>query len=888
MAFAAPATCACRMAPPPPLAAASVSGRGRSPSSASSYRAAARWWPGARRGRRRRWAGLRARCAGQSVVKPGSESAAGEGLVGEDPPRPPFDLNLAVVLAGFAFEAYTSPPEDVGWREIDAAECQTVFLSDSFLREVYDGQLVVRLKKGVNLPVMDPWIVISVIDQRRTKEPTWNEEFTFNISLSRENLLQVAAWDANLVTPHKRMGNAGLCLESLCDGSNHNVTVELEGLGGGGTIDVEVRYKSYDDIEREKQWWRIPFVSDFLVKSSLGSALRTVLGSESINASQFVQSAFGQLSSFTYTYLPKPPSLDIRAEAPKRAEESVDNSAGSNELEQYKMDSKASGDDSDCCSEAESTATVVNTEGSSSPNMKETDEYFWKAFTSVLNQNVLQNFGFSLPEVKQLDGFDLLSSLGLKSSEIAEKEYLESGLATVDASISEGHETTPKDAIDVDKEDGTIPIKENLPKEEVQAPFPDVSKVSRDVLSQTENILGALMLLSRSLSPQDKESVMMDDGSNKEDSVKEEQCASDYTDNDDDAVSTEVFTDAQKAEDRQRLFESAETAMEAWAMLATSLGRNSFIKSDFEKICFLDNVSTDTQLKSLKVAIWRDCSRRRLVVAFRGTEQSKWKDLLTDLMLVPAGLNPERLGGDFKQEIQVHSGFLSAYDSVRNRIIALVKYAVGYQDEEDGENIPKWHVYVTGHSLGGALATLLALELSSSLMAKSGVIFVTMYNFGSPRVGNRRFAEVYNAKVKDSWRVVNHRDIIPTVPRLMGYCHVEAPVYLKFGDLKDALVNEETIDDEGDSIGEYTPDVLVSEFMKGEKQLVEKLLQTEINLLRSIRDGSALMQHMEDFYYVTLLEGYCRSASLADRYQETLQTMEPVQDQFRGYGRTRK
>ena len=43
-------------------------------------------------------------------------------------------------------------------------------------------------------------------------------------------------------------------------------------------------------------------------------------------------------------------------------------------------------------------------------------------------------------------------------------------------------------------------------------------------------------------------------------------------------------------------------------------------------------------------------------------------------------------------------------------------------------------------------------------------------------------------KVKDSWRVVNHRDIIPTVPRLMGYCHVEAPVYLKSGDLKHAVV----------------------------------------------------------------------------------------------------
>lgn len=42
--------------------------------------------------------------------------------------------------------------------------------------------------------------------------------------------------------------------------------------------------------------------------------------------------------------------------------------------------------------------------------------------------------------------------------------------------------------------------------------------------------------------------------------------------------------------------------------------------------------------------------------------------------------------------------------------------------------------------------------------------------------------------------------------------------------------------------------------MKGEKQLVEKILQTEINLLRSIRDGTGLMQHMEDFYYVALLE----------------------------------
>ncbi|XP_008663379.1 uncharacterized protein [Zea mays] len=822
----------------------------------------------ATRGRRRRWAGLRARCriscdvSQPSAVQPDSESS-GEGLVAQDdgPRRPPFDINLAVVLAGFAFEAYTSPPADVGWRETDAADCQTVFLSDVFLREVYDGRLVVRLKKGINLPAMDPWgtsdpyVILQLNGQTAksqikwaTKEPTWNEDFTFNIRKSRENLLQVAAWDANLVTPHKRMGNAGLYLESFCDGNNHGVTVELEGLGGGGTIEIEVKYKSYDDIEREKQWWRIPFVSDFLVKSSLGSALRMVLGSESINASQFVKSAFGQLSSFTYTYLPKPSSLESGVDVSKSDEESSDGPTNSNELQQQNIDSEIISD-SHSHSEVQSPTAVVNSEGNSSSDMKKSDEYFWRALNNVLNQNVLQNFGFSLPEVKQLGGFDLLSSLGLKSRNIAEQEYLESGLAMADTSTNGGSETTSENTVGVENENRTLTT-----KEEVQSSFPDINKVSRDVLSQTENILGALMILSKNLSPHDQ-SVPTTGTNGKYDMIREEQGASaaDSVQKADTVSSALLSIDAQEAEDMRRLFASAETAMEAWAMLATSLGRNSFIKSDFEKICFLDNISTDTQ-----VAIWCDSSRRRLVVAFRGTEQSRWKDLRTDLMLVPAGLNPERLGGDFKQEVQVHSGFLGAYDSVRNRIMTLIKYAIGYDDEEDAENIPRWHVYVTGHSLGGALATLLALELSSSQMAK---------------VGNRRFAEVYNAKVKDSWRIVNHRDIIPTVPRLMGYCHVEAPVYLKFGDAKDAPVNNSILDDEdqGDVIGEYTPDVLVTEFMKGEKQLVEKLLQTEINLLRSIRDGSALMQHMEDFYYVTLLENVRSSYQVADTANDEYQ-----------------
>ena len=49
-----------------------------------------------------------------------------------------------------------------------------------------------------------------------------------------------------------------------------------------------------------------------------------------------------------------------------------------------------------------------------------------------------------------------------------------------------------------------------------------------------------------------------------------------------------------------------------------------------------------------------------------------------------------------------------------------------------------------------------------------------MYTYGAPRVGNSVFAQAFNACVASSWRFHNLSDIVPTVPRLMGYCHVNS------------------------------------------------------------------------------------------------------------------
>lgn len=68
--------------------------------------------------------------------------------------------------------------------------------------------------------------------------------------------------------------------------------------------------------------------------------------------------------------------------------------------------------------------------------------------------------------------------------------------------------------------------------------------------------------------------------------------------------------------------------------------------------------------------------------------------------------------------------------------------------------------YLTGHSLGGALATL----------ASSVVEANATYSFGAPRVGNKAFAQALSSK--HVYRIVYGRDIAPSYPHpLLGYCH---------------------------------------------------------------------------------------------------------------------
>jgi hypothetical protein len=75
---------------------------------------------------------------------------------------------------------------------------------------------------------------------------------------------------------------------------------------------------------------------------------------------------------------------------------------------------------------------------------------------------------------------------------------------------------------------------------------------------------------------------------------------------------------------------------------------------------------------------------------------------------------------------------------------------------------------ICGHSLGGALATLLALDVAANTSFKDPAV----YTYASPRTGDPLFASTYNQVVKNTFRIANRLDIVPKLPLPPFYDHV--------------------------------------------------------------------------------------------------------------------
>ncbi len=139
------------------------------------------------------------------------------------------------------------------------------------------------------------------------------------------------------------------------------------------------------------------------------------------------------------------------------------------------------------------------------------------------------------------------------------------------------------------------------------------------------------------------------------------------------------------------------------------------------------------------------------IVVFRGTEPGEVKDIKSDVdaVLIVA----ETVG-------RVHRGFKRDADQLWEPLEQILK---------DVQK-PLWF---TGHSLGGALATISAGRCVLSPVPSSPE---GLFTFGSPRVGNRRFI---NFVKLNHYRWVNNNDIVTRLPpRWLGYRHAGREMYL--------------------------------------------------------------------------------------------------------------
>ncbi|KAJ8623158.1 hypothetical protein MRB53_031687 [Persea americana] len=152
-----------------------------------------------------------------------------------------------------------------------------------------------------------------------------------------------------------------------------------------------------------------------------------------------------------------------------------------------------------------------------------------------------------------------------------------------------------------------------------------------------------------------------------------------------------------------------------------------------------------------------------IVIAFRGTQEHSIQNWIEDLFWKQLDLNYPGM-----PDAMVHYGFYSAYHNttLRPRVLLAVQRAK--------ELYGDLGIMVTGHSMGGAMASFCALDLA----VNQGEHNVQVMTFGQPRVGNSIFASYFSKHLPNTIRITNENDMVPHLPPY--YTHFPHKTYRHF------------------------------------------------------------------------------------------------------------
>jgi predicted lipase len=155
-----------------------------------------------------------------------------------------------------------------------------------------------------------------------------------------------------------------------------------------------------------------------------------------------------------------------------------------------------------------------------------------------------------------------------------------------------------------------------------------------------------------------------------------------------------------------------------------------------------------------------------VVIAIRGTEGAmEWihdaQFLPVNCPFLPAAGNTE-------------DGFTSMYLSMRTGLDAASPTVTKALTQMSFKQTVTC-ITICGHSLGGALATLLALDVAANIPLSAATLpfkTPTVYTYASPRTGDAQFVTMYNHVVPNTNRVANRVDLVPKLPLPPLYEHV--------------------------------------------------------------------------------------------------------------------
>ena len=226
----------------------------------------------------------------------------------------------------------------------------------------------------------------------------------------------------------------------------------------------------------------------------------------------------------------------------------------------------------------------------------------------------------------------------------------------------------------------------------------------------------------------------------------------------------------------------------------------------YAPLAFFIDQETDTQAYATGDA-------ENAFIVFRGTQSGNLLDFVTDAKVVlrrwPGGPG------------MVHLGFLQAFDSVATGVLAWRAACTAKR------------VWITGHSLGAALGTLLAARLPADHLV----------TFGSPRVGDADFAGGFDVGVLAGHvaRYVDCCDVVTTQPlNLLGYSHLGGERYIdRHGKLSDPLGKLEALRDQVLAELDYLPFLADLVDNVGSRELAD---HAPANYLRALLDPAALPQ----------------------------------------------